>query len=224
MRIRGYLIAIACMAMATVACEKPSTQEGRIPKKQDVIHPESGLRPIVNPTILEQLRQASGRRADSTSVPRGARGIDTSYGRPIIDYTDADVVWLSDRIKHDNPAMFAQCVVPRWNAFSRGAELMWPNYLSEVTPTCSPMSMLTWRVSESQRIAWQSTSQTVRDKLMTSLGQYVLGANMPTNTRLVVVGLDYGSLNTNPYDSVTTSIVQFPDSNPLYTITCHRIR
>ncbi|MCU0329708.1 MAG: hypothetical protein MUC47_01875 [Candidatus Kapabacteria bacterium] len=208
---------------ALVACDKQVPQEAKAPDKQQVQIDRSALRPVISPVVLEQLRRIQQRR-DSTRRPDGVREIDTSYGRPIIDYTDADVVWLSDRVKRDNPAMFAQCIVPRWNAFCSGAELIWPNYTSLSTVSCTPLSMLVWRSSESQRLAWRATSQAVREKFMTSLGQYVLGTNMPANTRLVITGLDYGSLNVNPYDSVTTSIMQFPESGSIYTIVCHRVR
>lgn len=136
--------------------------------------------------------------------------------RPIIDYSDADVVWLMDRVKTSAPENFQSCVAVGIESFAGTGRLRLPNCKADGALDCA--STVDWRTSDGQLMAWRTTPSAVRSEFIDALRRYVTGAELPENTRLVINGLGYGSGNGTSYASVLTRLDVHGDGSATFTV------
>jgi hypothetical protein len=154
----------------------------------------------------------------SAHSARSAMVVDSAamISRPIIDYSDADVVWLMDRVKTSSPQNFQSCIAVGIEAYAATGRLRLPNCKSEGALDCS--SPVEWRTSDGQLTAWRTTPSAVRSEFVGALRRYVMGTDLPEKTSLVINGLGYGSGNGTSYASVLTRLDVHGDGTATFTV------
>jgi hypothetical protein len=136
--------------------------------------------------------------------------------RPVIDYSDADVVWLTDRVRTSSAEAFQSCIANGLESFATTGRLRLPDSRSQGALDCS--SPVDWRTSDGQLLAWRNTAGAVRSEFISALRRYVNGTDLPEHTQLVITGLGYGSGNGTPYASVRTSLNVHSDGSATFAV------